>query len=119
MYDDDQGCNHDKGTTNACSSTAINYGWRDPSAGFRSILAYNCATGQCDNMPKAGCPRVQRFSNNVNLYNGKAMGSPQHDNACQINSVKSTIAAYRKIATAQVMLECYKTCPYVVKHLDL
>lgn len=48
-------------------------------------------------MPVAGCPRVQRFSNNVNLYNGKAMGSPQHDNASKINSVKATIAAYRTV----------------------
>ncbi|KAL3763709.1 hypothetical protein ACHAWU_008031, partial [Discostella pseudostelligera] len=90
------GCNHDKGTTNTCGSSDSNYGWRDPSAGFRSILAYNCVTGQCDNMPpSAGCPRVQRFSNNVYLYNGKAMGSPLHDNASQINSVKSIVAAYR------------------------
>ena len=90
-----QGCNHDKGTTNTCGSSDTNYGWRDPSAGFRSILAYNCVTGQCDNMPTTGCPRVQRFSNNVYLYNGKAMGSPLHDNASQINSVKSIVAAYR------------------------
>lgn len=91
------GCNHDKGTTSACTSSLSNYGWRDPSAEFRSILAYNCATNQCDNIPKAGCPRVQRFSNNEFLYNGKAMGSPLHDNASQINSVKSIIAAYRAV----------------------
>ena len=92
-----QGLKHDRGTENDCTSTASNYGWRDPSAEFRSILSYDCKTGQCDNMPKDSCPRVQRFSNTINLYNEKAMGSPQHDNASNINNVKATIAQYRTV----------------------
>jgi len=88
------GCNHDKGTSNACSNSNYNYGWRDPQAQFRSILAYNCNSGQCDNNAGGGCTRVQRFSNPNYLYNGKAIGSPEHDNARRINDVKATIAAY-------------------------
>ena len=113
------GCNHDKGTTNACASSASNYGWRDPSGGFRSILAYNCATGQCDNITTTGCPRVQRFSNNAYLYNGKAMGSPQHDNASQINSVKSLIAAYRTVAAPTTSPQVWKPTESVRDHTSL
>ena len=88
------GCNHDKGTKDACSSSATNYGYRDPSADFRSILAYNCASGQCDENAGGGCTRVQRFSNPYNLYNGKIIGDTSTNNAKKINDVKATIAAY-------------------------
>ena len=43
------GLNHDRGTKEACSSSNYNYGYRDPNAAFRSIMAYNCKSGQCDN----------------------------------------------------------------------
>ena len=88
------GCNHDKGTSNACSNSAYNYGWRDPNANFRSILAYNCVSGQCDSNAGGGCTRVQRFSNPNFLYNGSPIGSAQHDNARRINDVRVTVAGY-------------------------
>jgi len=88
------GCNHDKGTSNACTSGNINYGYRDPSADFRSILAYNCGCGQCDNNAGGGCPRVQRFSNPYNLYNGKSIGNASTNNAKHINDVKAIVGAY-------------------------
>ncbi|KAL7426297.1 hypothetical protein ACHAXH_000300, partial [Discostella pseudostelligera] len=54
------GCNKDKGSIDACGSKdKFNYGWRDPNAEFRSILASDCDTKQCDNMPKNECTRVQ------------------------------------------------------------
>lgn len=88
------GCSHDKGTSNACSSSAYNYGWRDPNARFRSILAYNCVSGQCDSNAGGGCPRVQRFSNTKSLFNGSPIGSAQHNNARRINDVKAVVAGY-------------------------
>jgi hypothetical protein len=88
------GCNHDKGTKSQCTSSNYNYGWRDPNARFRSILAYNCVSGQCDNNAGGGCTRVQRFSNSKFLYNGSPIGSALHDNARQINDVKAIVAGY-------------------------
>jgi hypothetical protein len=45
-----QGCNHDRGTaslpdTTTCTS-GYNYGYRDPQADFRTVMAYGCGGGQ-------------------------------------------------------------------------
>ncbi|KAL7551468.1 hypothetical protein ACHAWF_016769 [Thalassiosira exigua] len=89
------GCNHDRGSSDECSNGGYNFGWRDPQANFRSILAYDCKRGQCDDNQGGGeCTRVQRFSNPNYLYNGKAMGSDKHDNARQINNVRFEVADY-------------------------
>ena len=32
------GLEHDRGTKNACNSKDSNYGWRDPSGNFRTIM---------------------------------------------------------------------------------
>merc|ERR1712157_559482 len=88
------GCEHDKGTSSACSSNAYNYGYRDPQANFRSIMAYNCASGQCDGNAGGGCTRAQRFSNTFAQYNSKPMGTSTIDNARHINDVRQQIAAY-------------------------
>jgi len=91
------GCNHDRGAKNACNNTNTNYGYRDPSGQFRSILAYECRTDQCDNNTAVSCPRVQRFSNNyagTNLYNGNPIGNAQNDNARKINDVAQEVANY-------------------------
>jgi hypothetical protein len=100
------GCNHDKGTKGACSDSNYNYGWRDPNANFRSILAYNCKSGQCDNNAGGGCTRVQRFSNPNFLYNGSPIGNAQHDNARRINDVKATVAAYFPHKTTIASITC-------------
>jgi hypothetical protein len=93
-----QGCNHDRGTSNACTNTNYNYGFRDPAGQFRSILAYSCSTGQCDGNPYGGsCTRVQRFSNNYpnyNLYNSKPIGNASNDNARRINDVALGVSNY-------------------------
>ena len=88
------GMKHDHGTENKCNATTFNFGYRDPAASFRSILAYDCKMGQCDNMPKTGCPRVQRFSNNEFRYNGKPMGDTYNDNAKQWNKVRAYVASH-------------------------
>lgn len=90
-----QGCNNDKGSASACGSKdKYNFGWRDPTAEFRSIMANDCSTGQCDKMPKNGCYRVQRFSSEQQMYNGIQTGSPEHNNARHLNEVSSEVAAY-------------------------
>jgi hypothetical protein len=88
--------NHDRATVNAtyCGTTGYNFGYKDPKAAFRSIMAYDCAISQCDNMPKNGCPRVQRFSSPTILYNGQAIGSATEDNARMINERLATVAAF-------------------------
>ena len=85
---------HDRGTSNACNGNNFNYGYRDPGAQFRSILAYNCVSGQCDNNQGGGCTRVQRFSNPTLGFNGSPIGSATEDNARQINNVRVQIAGY-------------------------
>ena len=101
------GVTHDKGTTRTCGSTDYRHGYRSPDATYRSILAYSCATSQCDNMPKDGCARRQFFSTpDPNyLYNGSPQGWGTNDaadtagvgetnNAKKINDVAAHIAAF-------------------------
>ena len=68
------GLSHDRGTEEACSSSRYNYGYRDPNAAFRTIMAYNCKSGQCDGNPGRRCPKIQRFSTPNFRYQGKAIG---------------------------------------------
>jgi len=88
------GCNHDRGAKNKCNGGGYAYGYRDPDAEFRSILAYSCRKDQCDGNKGGDCTRVQRFSNTKELYNGKSIGNEASNNARQINDVKATIAAW-------------------------
>ena len=89
------GLMHDRGTTNACNGVNYNYGYRDPNARFRSILAYSCRSGQCDNNPANNrCTRVQRFSNPNIPYSGSPIGTATEDNARKINDVRVQVARY-------------------------
>ena len=85
---------HDRGSENKCDGLNYNYGYRDPQASFRSIMAYNCRNNQCDNISSNGCTRVMRFSNDQFLYQNKAMGTATEDSARKINDVKATVAGY-------------------------
>merc|ERR1712038_1078116 len=88
------GIRHDRGTHNACNSGGINYGYRDPQARFKSIMAYECRVGQCDNMPTNGCMTLQRFSNNNFNYNGDPVGSANVDAATYINWSRKRVAGF-------------------------
>lgn len=88
------GCNHDLGTKGACATSNYNYGWRDPNSMFRTVMAYNCRSGQCDAGNGAGCTRVNWFSNPAVSYNGRPTGSSRANNARQINDVAATVANY-------------------------
>ena len=90
------GCNHDRGTSEVCYDGGYNYGYRDPNANFRTILAYNCQAGQCDRNVGGGCPRIPRYSNPNFSYNGLPLGSSSMDNARAINDARVEVAGYYK-----------------------
>ena len=100
---------HDQGTEKSCSgTTAFNFGYRQPNAEFRTMLSYDCKIGECDSMPKNGCPRVQRFSNSNSryTYNGKPIGNAKSDNAKQFNQYSSRVAAYFPAMNCRIDTEC-------------
>merc|ERR550539_1600971 len=89
------GLQHDRGTSGVCNNVGYSYGYRDPSANFRSILAYNCVSGQCDNNAGNGCTRIIRFSNpSAEGHNNQPVGDAFNDNSRRINDVRATVAAY-------------------------
>lgn len=100
--------NHDRGSENACNTSGFNYGYRAPDASFRTILAYNCATPQCDNIPvtENGCPRVQRFSNTRFRFQGKPAGDQFNDNAKQWNDNRATVAAFYPAMNCTSNIQC-------------
>lgn len=101
------GCKHDRGTAEAqnndpndlseCSKPGYNYGFRDPTGNFRSVMAYNCVSGQCDNNAGGGCTRVNWFSNNYGPdfdYNNSPIGDAQNDCARRINDIKLQVSRF-------------------------
>jgi len=88
------GCYHDRGSTDECNNNDYRYGWRDEQAQFRTIMAYNCVTGQCDNNPGGGCNRIQRFSTPNFSYNDKPLGNSFNDCARRINEVSATVEGF-------------------------
>jgi hypothetical protein len=100
---------HDRATENVCAmNTTFNYGYIQPNAEFRTIMSYDCKMGQCDNMPKDGCNRVQRFSNSNPAYtfNGKPIGDNSRDNARQFNSKRSLVASFYPAMNCKINAEC-------------
>ena len=100
---------HDQGTEKSCiGTTTFNYGYRHPKAEYRTMLSYDCKMGECDLMPKNGCPRIQRFSNSDSryTYNGKPIGNERSDNAKQVNQFRSRVAAYFPAMNCRSDTEC-------------
>lgn len=111
---------HDRGTENDCkTSSNYNFGYRDPDAAFRTILSFDCTVDQCDNIAKKGCPRVQRFSNPNNLYNGKAIGSITQDNTRQMNNVRSVVASFFPAMNCKSDSECNDQDSMTVDSCDI
>jgi len=92
------GLKHDRGTENDCENTKFHFGYRDPNAKFRTILAYNCVANQCDDNAGGDCTRIQRFSSpSVNIFwEGESLpvGTVESNNVRKINNVKSKVAPY-------------------------
>lgn len=63
------GCVHDRGTLGYCTTgcrdmSAKNFGYRAPSGKFRTIMAYQCRTDQCDHNPSTSCAPIPYYSGN-------------------------------------------------------
>lgn len=103
------GCFHDRTAMDECSSSdddLYGYGWRDPNANFRSIMAYNCNVGGCDDNAGGGCPRVQMFSNPAYQYDGQAIGDSTNDNRRVFNKNKRKIAGLFPAMDCQNEADC-------------
>ena len=98
------GAKHDRGTHNACDSTNYNFGYREPTGMFRTILAYSCKIGQCDANTKEGkCTRIQRFSNPDKYYNGMPLGETgKSNNALVLNEKAVQFSNYFDRPAAEV-----------------
>ena len=90
------GLKHDRGQWNECTDyNHYEYGWCQPEAKFRTIMALNCIKGQCDNNKGGGCTRIQRFSNpSILYYDGNPLGDPGSNSARAINDVRVAVAGY-------------------------
>jgi len=92
------GCKHDRGTHSECKDfkRKRNYGYRDPSAAFRTIMAYDCkhAGSECDGVVQGNCPRIQRFASDNIQYNGKQIGDRGAACAGLLNKMKDRAAAF-------------------------
>lgn len=92
-----QGCNYDRGATNACNVGGYAYGYRDPQAEFRTILSPYCAANQCtgNRLPRrAACTRILRFSSPFGMYNGKPVGDDGSDCVRRINFIGDTVSSF-------------------------
>jgi PT repeat. len=85
---------HDRGTSNACGASGYNYGYRDPAGSFRTILAYNCRTDECDNNSRSSCPRVQRFSTPNASFRDKPLGTSSDNSARWLNEKAVEVSNY-------------------------
>ncbi|KAI2505410.1 Metallo-peptidase family M12B Reprolysin-like [Fragilaria crotonensis] len=81
------GCNHDALNAGGYSG-GYNYGYQDPSARFRSILAYQCSS--------QSCPRIQYFSSPNLSYLGSPLGTASANNALVIRENLAAYANFRQ-----------------------
>lgn len=84
-------------TNNSCGANRsgcpgafpYSYGYQEPSGAFRDIMAY-------PNGCNSPCPWINYFSNQVILYNGKAMGNANADLRTSMNNTAYTVANFRQ-----------------------
>ncbi|CAB9502807.1 Peptidyl-Asp metalloendopeptidase [Seminavis robusta] len=90
------GCFHDRGTDGSCDWTSVwpAHGWRDPKGQFRTVMAYNCRQGQCDENPHNDCPVVPRFSESGTTFQGEPLGDWRNNCARQIRLVAPRISKF-------------------------
>ena len=82
-------------------------------------MSYDCQTNQCDSLPKRGCPRVQRFSNQAHQYNLKAIGDQNNDNARVIRDGLNAAAGYFTAMNCQSDSECDDNDPSTIISCNL
>jgi hypothetical protein len=66
------------------------FGYKDPGAAFRTVMAYDCTNGTC--------PRVLQFSNPNISYLGLPTGTVSQNNATSITNVRSVVSNFRQAA---------------------
>ena len=67
-------------------SFSYSNGYRDPTNGFRTIMAYD--SGGC-------CPRIRHFSSATATYQGLPTGTATQDNTRTLNETASVVASFR------------------------
>jgi hypothetical protein len=86
------GSQHDRANAGASTGAySYSYGYQDPNRAFRTIMAYNCASG---------CPRINYWSNPAVSYNGKPTGVADEadtsaDNAHSLNNTSGFVSGFR------------------------
>jgi hypothetical protein len=78
------GCDHAPEDSTTKGAFAYSFGYKDPLAGFRTIMAYGPGR------------RVARFSNPRVLFGGVAAGSEWQDNARSLNQLRVTASHFRR-----------------------
>lgn len=82
-----QSARHDPANDPTTTPYAYGHGFQKTSAGWRTIMAYNCSPS---------CTRLNYWSNPGKTYGGAAMGTTNtNDNHRVLNNTKATIAAFR------------------------
>jgi len=84
------GSNHAPGDPTGTGAFSYSFGYKDPGANFRTVMAYDC--------PNGFCPRVLQFSNPNVTYLGLPTGTQSQNNANSIQNVRSEIANFRQAA---------------------
>ena len=79
---------------------SFSHGYKDPQAGFRTIMAYSCYP--------AFCQPLRRFSSSSRLHQGLPTGNAGQDNTRSINELSVAIANYRPPSS----------CPLALGHPD-
>jgi hypothetical protein len=90
------GCNHDRGSAAACTSTNTNFGYRSKTSRVRDIMAVDCKVGECDNNPFTSCTRVATFSGFANTQWG-VLGDASNNCVAQINANVARVADFLKV----------------------
>jgi hypothetical protein len=73
---------------------SYSYGYKDPTRGFRTVMAYACPTSG----PR--CARIPNFSNPAVSHNGATTGGSIQNNALTINNAAFTAANWRQTGSA-------------------
>jgi hypothetical protein len=90
------GSQHDRANAGSAGAYTYSYGYQDPQARFRTIMAYNCP---------GGCPRIPYFSNPAVGYLGlptgiNSMAPNSADNDQTLNNTALVVANFRPSRSA-------------------
>ncbi|CAB9510260.1 unknown protein [Seminavis robusta] len=96
-YGHNMGCSHDRGTDDACDDNKNTYyGFRSPTGTFRTIMAYSCVQGECDDYQlNRFCSVVPYFSGSASYQNGEVLGGEENNCRERIRLDKRAISRFR------------------------